>query len=75
MERSMQLKTQLMQFRLAGIRTLHSSISGASLCTIELVAIYPGNRSIHQFKKYKIIVSIFIMSYNRKKIFVSSLIK
>ena len=74
MERSIQLKTQLMQLlkespkkiqaELPGFEpcTLSRYRPGASLCTIEPVAIYPGNmkmiRSIHQFKKYQIIISI-----------------
>ena len=76
MERSIQLKTQLMQLlkespkkiqaELPGFEpcacTLSRYRSGAWLCTIEPVAIYPGNmkmiRSIHQFKKYQIIINI-----------------
>ena len=85
-------KESLKKFRLAGIRTPHSSIpvaknarfrarfcvvlptkppcyagydTGGALCTIEPEAIYPGKmkmiRSIHQFKKYEMIISIFIV--------------
>ena len=75
MERSIQLKTQLMQLlkespkkkfrpscRDSNPAHVLSVGTGASLCTIEPVAIYPGNmkmiRSIHQFKKYQIIINI-----------------
>ena len=81
MERSKQLKTQLMQLLKESLKKIQACRdSNPALFDTGCIALYnwtcsnlPGKHEddkvhpLHQFKKYKIIISIFIISYNPKK--------